>query len=209
MAEKAEKRKTSCVTPTGRVSYPSVFKTKEQMTPGTFKYELTLLFPKKTTNLSELRQVLDNACIDRWGPDKKKWPQFAHPAIKDGDEKEDQEAYHGHWYITPKANPDRRPQVLDQKKNPISETDNTFYGGCYAKALVNAYAYPKPGVKMAPGVTFGLNAVQKVADGERFGGSVDVDSAFDEIEDGAEDATNYAGGDSNSDDDEDGMEAFQ
>lgn len=186
--------KTDCVTPRGRVSYPSLFEPKEQMDPSKLKYELTLLFDKKTTSLAELRQMLDNAATNKWGADKKKWPKFAHPAIKDGDEKGDQEAYHGCWYITPKANEDRRPQVLNLNKSPISKEDGDFYAGCYARAYVNAYAYGgvgKNGKHMQPGVTFGLNAVQKVGDGDRFDNRRDASEMFDEIESGEEDAANY------------------
>lgn len=189
---KPNQLQTDCVTPTGRLSYPSLFEVKEQMTPGTFKFECTILFDKKTANLAEIQQMLKNAAINKFGPDSKKWPKFQHPAIKDGDLKADQTAYHGCWYITPKANEDRRPQVFGPNKAALVKEDGVIYAGCLVKAYVTAFAYGGPGSKMAPGVTFGLNAIQKVGDGDRFDGRKDASAVFDAIEDGSEDPANFS-----------------
>ena len=59
---------------------------------------------------------------------------------------------------------------------PIRQTVHNLYGGCYAAATLNLYAYISG--KM-PGFSASAGVVVFKADGERFGGGVDVDE--DEI----------------------------
>lgn len=192
-----EKRITDGVTPMGRVSYPAVFKPKLQMDKIKLKFELTLVYEKQAPVLKDdkgmapLRKLLFNAAVNGWGSDPKKWPKFEHPAIKDGDKpskKTGKIPHPGHWYIVPKSNEDRRPQVLNRDKSVILEGDGSFYGGCFAEAYVNAYAYEGKGTV---GVQFGLNAVRKLKDGPRFDGRKDATEVFPDLEDGSEDESNY------------------
>jgi hypothetical protein len=53
------------------------------------------------------------------------------------------------------------------------------YGGAYMRAQIHAYWYDVKGNK---GVTFGLDNVQFVRDGEPFGGRQKAEDAFDAIE---------------------------
>ncbi len=182
-------------TPIGRVSYPAVFKKKQGMDGSEGKFELTLLIPK-STDLTDLRARLDKvgkeAFGDLWkGVDKQK-----NPTIRDGDEYADDkkaegkdgEVYRGHWFI--KARTSKRPGVVGPDKTPLGESDDSFYGGCYARMNVTPGSYSTNGNR---GVTLYLNAVQKVKDGERFGGGgVDPDAVFDAFE--TDDAS---GGDDN------------
>lgn len=169
----------------GRVSYPHVFKRSNGMNGKEGKYELTLLVPKKG-DLGDLKERIDKVGTEAFGAawaviSKKK------PIIKDGDEYADEKAavgkdgevYRGHWYF--RAGTSKRIPVVGPDKMALDEVDDAFYGGCYARMNVTPGSYEADGSK---GVTLYLNAVQKVKDGERFGGSgsVDADSVFEAFE---------------------------
>ena len=64
-----------------------------------------------------------------------------------------------------------RPGVVDKQHNPIDleEMDTFLYGGMYARAAIAAFAYDTKGNK---GISFGLNAIQIVKDGEPLGSRV-------------------------------------
>jgi hypothetical protein len=66
--------------------------------------------------------------------------------------------------------------VLDVDGTEMHDPSD-IYSGCYAKVSMEAFAYNSNGNK---GVTFGLRAVKKVADGERLG---PVDNASEDFGD--------------------------
>lgn len=78
----------------------------------------------------------------------------------------------GHWVFT--ASSKQPPQVVDMNLNPIiNQTE--VYSGCYARVNVNFFPYNSNGKR---GVGIGLNAVQKMEDGEPLGGRVSAAEAF-------------------------------
>jgi hypothetical protein len=169
----SEKRQTEVKTPEFRVSYPNVFKTKHNDLSGKDEYTLDALFPKDTTDLKPFKAAIKEAIIAKWGSLEKspmKKPSFKMP-IKDGDEMENPE-YAGMWVMTFKSSDKYQPNVVGTKKGPDGKflpiTEKEFYGGCYARAVVNAYGFD---VEVNKGVNFGLGNIQKLRDGERFGGA--------------------------------------
>lgn len=172
------------ITPIFRVSYPNVFEPKADM-QGNPKYSLVALFDKGQ-DLSVLQELIDGALEKEFGPEKSKWPKKYKSPIKDqGDRIEAAEDngkpapsgyVKGAKYLDLKSKD--RPGVVGPDTAPIAEPQD-FYPGCYARAYVSAYWYNVNGNK---GVTFGLQHVQKVKDGERLGGRVAVESAFQAIE---------------------------
>lgn len=154
-----------------RVSFPAVFKPQafEGQEP---KYEVTMLFPKDT-DLSALEAAAEAAVADKW-PDEKKRPKNLRMPFTDGDTK-DYDGYEGNVAI--KAKTKTKPGLVDRAKKPITD-ESEFYGGCYARASVVAYAYDMAGNK---GVAFALNNVQKLRDGEPFGSRSNADSDFDDL----------------------------
>ena len=60
----------------------------------------------------------------------------------------------------------------------IEEKD--FYPGCYARATVRAFAYDQAGNR---GVAFGLQNIQKLADGEPLGGRTKPHDDFEPVDD--------------------------
>lgn len=71
-----------------------------------------------------------------------------------------------------------KPGVIDGQKKEIMNPQDV-YGGAFYRAQIHAYWYDVKGNK---GVTFGLDNVQFVRDGEPFGGRQKAEDAFDAIE---------------------------
>lgn len=155
---------TTVMTPRFRVSFPNVLRPGKPMQPGAEpKYGVTMLFPKGT-DLSAMKKAAEAACLVAWGPDTSKWPKNFRKPFRDQGEKEFEGYEAGAVFVT--ATSSKRPGLVDAQVNEILE-EKDFYPGCYARATVNAFVYDKAGNK---GVSFGLNNIQKLADGEPLGG---------------------------------------
>lgn len=195
--EKMDIEKKKCTTPEFRVSFPHVFEKHSGFETQEPKYSLVMLFTKKT-DLKELRRAAFNAAVEKWGP-KEKWPKNLRQPFRDGDEKQDLQGYSGTIFIS--ASSKQKPQVVGNKKVDgqfprLEKEDEIFYAGCYARATLIAFAYDKMGNK---GISFSLQNVQKLRDGEQFSGRKNADDEFDEVEDGSDSAENYDGGEAYSD----------
>lgn len=179
--------------PKFRVSFPRVFKAEafEDQAP---KFTCTMLF-KSTQDLTVLKKAAHAAKVDKWGADKSKWPKKLRSPFRDGNEKEDLEGYKGMIYIT--ASNKHRPEVVGRDLSPITEESDEFYAGCYARATLRAFAYDAKGNK---GVSFSLENIQKVGEGERFSGRVKAEDSFDALDE-EEDEDTDSGDDSEEDDD--------
>lgn len=170
------------LTPEFRVSFPAVFKAKsfEGQEP---KYSITMLFDKKA-DLTGLKKAIQAAAVEKWGEDKAKWPKNLRTPLRDGDEKE-LDGYAGHYFVN--ASSKQKPGLVNQKVEPIISEDD-FYAGCYARATLQAFAYDTAGNK---GVSFGLQNIQKLRDGDTFSGRRRPSDEFTAVEDGSDDASNY------------------
>ena len=58
---------------------------------------------------------------------------------------------------------------------PFCIDPNEFYSGCYGRASITLYPYDTSGSK---GIAAGLNNVQKLEDGEKFGGTTSAAADF-------------------------------
>ncbi len=191
-----------CETPKFRVSYPQVHEAKsfEGQPP---KFGIVMLYDKSTrldipVNPSKskisMKQAAENAAIEKWGPDKKKWPKNLRMPFRDGDEeKEGVPGYENVVFVSARSK--ERPGLVDQKRIPITESDGTFYAGCYARASLIAFAYDTAGNR---GVSFALRNIQKLGDGKRFGGGVSAEEEFDEVEDQSDSPDSYESHDDDS-----------
>lgn len=189
MAEKMEIEKKKVLTPEFRVSFPHVFEKHTAFEGQEAKFSCVMLFPKKT-DLKELKRAVTNAATEKWGP-KEKWPKNMRMPFRDGDEKSDLSGYEGTIFVS--ASSKQKPQVIGNKKVDgafprIEKEDEQFYAGCYARATLIAFAYDKAGNK---GVSFSLQNLQKLKDGEQFSGRKNADDEFDEVDDGSDDSSNY------------------
>lgn len=174
----------SITTPKFRVSYPALAEPKgfEGQEP---KFSVVMLFDKKTTNLDELKKIMQEAAEEKWPDAKKRATLKLHNPLRDGDaEKPDVDGYAGCWFVTAKASPKQMPFVpcVDRNKIALSKDQIKFdiYAGCYCRARIHAYAFDTAGNR---GVSISLEGVQKMGDGDSLTGRVNVENAFDVVED--------------------------
>lgn len=158
------------ITPVFRVSFPQVFEPKA-FGGGDPKYSVVMLFDKKA-DLSKMKALVKKVALAKWPNGLPS--NFVSP-FKNGNEKE-YEGYADKVYIT--ASSLYEPGVLDEHKQPIINAKE-FYAGCYAIASVNAFAYDKLGKR---GVSFGLQNLMKVNDGESLGGGSSPEKDFESVE---------------------------
>lgn len=189
-----------CVTPEARLSFPALLE------PSAYKgqdpkYSARLLF-LKNIDLSKpangqkisLKHAVLNAGNEKWGS-RDKWPKNIRLPFRDGNDKPDIEGYADTIFIT--ANSKKRPGVVGPSLQPILNAED-IYAGCYVRAEVIAFAYTKP----TPGISFSLQNIQKIRDGESFSGRKDPTTVFDAVEtvdSSADDPMSYASSDGLSD----------
>lgn len=172
--------KTKVVTGKVRFSYANVWTPTAIDADATKKYNVSLLIPKSdTVTVDKIKDAIEAACADFKSKNNGKLPKNFKMPLRDGDdEREDDEAYAGHYFVN--ASSLRQPLVLDADKEEILDKDE-FYSGCYGRAVINFYFFDKAGNK---GVAAGLNAVMKLKDGEPLGGaSASAEDFDDDFED--------------------------
>ena len=169
------------VTPEAILSYPSVF------TPNTRyvndgdapKYEATFVFPAGT-DLTALKKAVMAVGQEKFG-DKftngVKNGSIRLPFRTDWEEKRYPED--SVFFTARSNNPPGLVSVFpdpDRPDRPARITDESqLYPGAKVKALLSVFAYSNK----QKGVTFGLEGIQKVGDGERLDGRANVQDVFD------------------------------
>jgi hypothetical protein len=156
------------MTPKFRASYPHLFKANRNQLSGKDEYSVVALF-KKGDDLSALKKAAEAILIEELGPDKAKWPKKLKTPFRDQSEREKDgvlPAGHEEGAIFLNLKSTYKPGVVDQNVQPIID-DKELYAGCWCRATVRPYFYNQAG---NVGVAFGLQNVQKVADGEPLGG---------------------------------------
>lgn len=172
--------KTDVVTPTFRASYPNIFKAAFNKLSQKNEFSVEALF-SPDENLDAMKKAAHGALVKKFGADQTKWPTVTRSPFRDQKEKlKDGKLPDG---CTPGAmfirfKSEKRPGIVDQNKQELLD-DSKFYAGCYARAHVNAFAFQK-GANV--GVSFGLNHVQLVKDGESFSGRPKAEDAFTAVE---------------------------
>jgi len=192
MAQQAQ-LPTSETSPRFRNSYPHVFKPSLNKLSGKNEYSTQALF-EKGADLSKMKNAIMNACINKWGADRTKWPKNLRSPFKsqqvliESAQKKDQK----HDHLSPdavfvtfkspeldtKGNKKPAPVIVGKNPKDVIVEESKFYAGCWAKCNFNAFAYDKGG---NTGVTLYINALQFVGDAEPFGGRPNPESAFEAI----------------------------
>lgn len=188
----AKEKPTRVRTPKFRVSFPQVFEAKSfQNQPA--KFSIQMLFDKKT-DLTDLKKVVQIAIKEKWGD---KPPKGITLPFKDGSDKE-LEGYENKIVVG--AGSKYKPDVVDQKREPILAQDD-FYAGCFARAMLVAYAWELKEGKavLKRGVSFNLESIQKLSDGEHFVKRSNVNDDFDDVDDDSNDKSNYEAEDESDD----------
>ena len=168
---------TKVITGKVRLSYVNVFDLNDKG-----KYSVCLLIAKSDkATLDKVKSAIEAVKADPksatiWGG--KYLASFKSP-LRDGDTERDTQKspeYKGHYFIN--CNTSKKPDVVDQALNPIMDKSEV-YSGCYGRASINFYPFNVDGNK---GIAAGLNNVQKLADGERFGGGSRASDDFTAVE---------------------------
>lgn len=174
-----EKSATRVVTGKVRLSYCHIFEAYTNDPEKEARFSVTILIPK--SDKATMEKILKaEAAAKEEGKASKfggKIPSNLSSIIHDGDEEADLERnpeYAGHMYMAMSSK--TRPGVVDQDLNPILDT-TAVYSGCYGRVSINAFAYNTAGKK---GVSFGLNNVQFLEDGEPLGGRTRAEDDFAE-----------------------------
>lgn len=168
----------------GTLSFPHVFaSTKSTNDKGEDVYDIQFIIPKsQREDVRALLVAIKTVGEAKWGDN---WKKVRTP-LRDGDKEKDELTEDG------STKGDKYPErlgcfflnarstkpvgVYDRQRNPIVEPDQ-IYGGCKGKIAVTFYPYSTSGNH---GIGVGLNGVQKIADGESFGGGrPSVESMFD------------------------------
>jgi hypothetical protein len=167
------------VTPKARLNFAHLFTPRQRLNQGELVYQCVLVFDDPRTDLTALRNAAAAAAKEKWGADWIKWSKLSNfkKPLRRCEEKDDRESFPaGCWFMTTWSK--NQPGMVDQANRPIL-SEKQLYSGCYVYADVNAFAFDQQGSK---GVSFGLNNIQKVADGERLDGRRDPTQVFKPIE---------------------------
>lgn len=176
---------TSVVTGKVRLSYVHVFEAYSQDPDKTGKFSTMILVPKSDKRTVAALRAAEKAAAEAG---KAKFngrvPSNLASIIHDGDTEADLEVTperEGHLYLTVSSK--TKPGIVDVNVNPIMDPTEV-YSGCYARVALNAYAYNTNGNK---GISFGLNHLQKLEDGEPLDGRTRAEDVFSAYA-GAEDS---------------------
>ena len=171
---------TKVVTGKVRLSYVHLFEPYSQG-DGEGKYSCVILIPREDkATMGKIRAVIKAATEQ--GKNSKfdgKVPANLQVTLHDGDEEADLEKnpeYEGHFYMSISSR--TKPGIVDRDVDPILDSTEV-YSGCYARVSMNAFPYNYKGKK---GISFGLNHVQKLADGGFLGGWNRAEDDFDSVE---------------------------
>lgn len=165
---------TKVVTGVVRLSYVNIF--EPVVKNGKEKFSTTLLIPKKDkATLDKIRAAQEAAAVKKW-PNKR--PAKLAYTLHDGDgpRPSDGEAFgaecKGHFVLSVASN--EKPGVIDSASNPILDKFEVKSGD-YARVSINAYGFEAEGKK---GVSFGLQNIMKVRDGESLSGRSRAEDDF-------------------------------
>lgn len=145
------------------------------------KFSTVLLIPKTDKVTIKMLRAAQQVALEQGKEGKfggrlpKAWTDTIHDGDEEGDLEKNPE-YEGHLYMTVSSK--TRPGIVDQNVQPIMDSTE-IYSGCYARVSINAFPFNAKGNK---GVSFGLNHVQKLADGDFLGGRSRAEDDFDAVD---------------------------
>lgn len=160
-----------------RASFVHVYQPTTPPGGGDPRYQITLLIPKsdlETLNslTAEIEQVKQSNAQQLGGQTAGlRIPLYDGDGVMPNGGPWGEEC-RGHMVL--RASSKDQPTIVDTNVQPLL-SPNAVYSGCYVRASVNFFAYNQP---MNRGIGCGLNAVQKIADGEPLANRVSPEEAF-------------------------------
>lgn len=172
------------VTEKVRFSYANVWEPRS-VNGSDPKYSVSIIISKDDKKtLEKINKAIESAekdGISRFGSKFTSGSNFKRP-LRDGDiDRADDPAYENSYFLN--VNSKAKPGIVDKNVEPILD-QTEFYSGCYGKASISSFPYSINGAK---GITFGLNNLQKLEDGESLGGVSRPEDDFASFDDDAED----------------------
>jgi hypothetical protein len=178
----ATQNTTKVVTGKVRLSYVHLFEAFSNIEGQEPKFSCVILIPKSDkATVGKIQRAIEAAAEN--GKNKVfngKVPANLKTTLHDGDEEGDLERnpeYEGHYFMSVSSK--TKPGIVDKDVNPILDSTEV-YSGCFARVSINAFPYSVNGNK---GISFGLNHVQKLADGDYLGGRSKAEDDFDAVDD--------------------------
>lgn len=165
------------ITPPVRLSFPALFEPRPRA-PGSDRmtYQAVLLIPPEV-DMRPFAEAIKAAMREKWGDKITSLPADKNP-IKDCADKAETPGYEVGWHYI-NTHSGYKPQVVDRNRQEVISPD-VIYPGCWCRFHLKAFAYDhKVGGK---GVSFSLEAVQFVRDGDRLDGRRKASDIFDPIE---------------------------
>lgn len=154
-----------CITPVGRLSFPALFEARAVNPGDTPKFSLTLLLDEEAQGTDEfkaMKAAVKAVGREKWGDDMPKKLKLPFLSVDDLNKVPD--GYEDSHVII-RMNSVNQPGVVDEKVQPVMDAKK-IYSGCYVRVACHPYAWEhRTGGK---GISFGLDHVQFVADGEPF-----------------------------------------
>lgn len=180
---------TKVITGKVRLSYCHLFEpyANSEHQGATPKYSTVILVPKTDTKTIAAIEAAQQAALENGKSSKfggtipKKWTNTFHDGDEDGDLDKNPE-YAGHMFMT--VSNRTKPGIVDKDVQPILDAMEV-YSGCYARVSINAFAFNTSGNK---GVSFGLNHVQKLGDGEPLGSVTKAENDFEPVDEDLEES---------------------
>lgn len=180
--------RTLVVTPKATLSYPHLDVPQAGQKPGDkAKYSATLIFPDGA-DLAPLAAAVLAAAEEKYGA--KAAEMLRTGALKSPFRKDAEAKGYAPGSVFINTRSERKPGLVylhagaekstDGKllpaRIPEDKVKEDLYPGCFVRAQLRAFAYDTSGNK---GVSFALNNVQKLGDGERIDDRQDATQAFD------------------------------
>lgn len=167
------------ITPEFRASYCRVFRPKLNDLNQKNEYSVVAIFGPKA-DLSPLLKAIGAAAAEKFGEDKSKWPKNLRNPVRKNEEREKDgklpDGYEpGGHFITLKS--EQRPGLVDENLQAIID-ETKVYSGCYMRAQVRPFAYQQKG---NAGVSFGLQNLQFLRDGDPLSGRQKAEDAFEPV----------------------------
>ena len=163
-----------------RLSYVHFLEPAAPRGGGKEKYSASVIIPKSDTKtIEQIEAAIQNAIkshLEKFGGKMPNMNAIKTP-LRDGDTERDDEAYRDSYFLN--ANSISKPQIVDRHLQPILDPDE-IYSGMYARVSLSFYAFNVNGNR---GVACGLGNVQKIKDGERFGGKSSASDDFTSLDD--------------------------
>lgn len=177
MAQATELLRVRLITPKLRLSYPWLFHAKPPQDPDSKekpKFTTVLLF-EAGTDLKAMKQAAMDVAQSRWSEaaDLIRKGKVRWPFRDDADDVAEKGYPEGSTFMN--VNSKSQPGVVNALTEVVTDEDEA-YAGRYAKVSLTAYTYDVNGNR---GVTFGLNNVQLLENGERLDGRRAPQDEFD------------------------------